>query len=149
MNWDIVSFYHFIKNFTTSFLKKSFKLFYSLNIGKVGGSQDTEDLLYEFNVLCTDEPMEKQCPFFAKEGLTIKDVKSHVTSMKDTNPQKGTARSDNRNSSGLSGCAWKHPSNILLNFDMAAGWWSGISFDEINGHCYSCLLYQQSKHIKL
>nr|XP_022299687.1 5-aminolevulinate synthase, erythroid-specific, mitochondrial-like isoform X1 [Crassostrea virginica] len=36
----------------------------------------------------TDEPMEKQCPFFVKDGLTIKDVKSNVSSMKDTIPQK-------------------------------------------------------------
>ncbi|XP_062616922.1 5-aminolevulinate synthase, erythroid-specific, mitochondrial-like isoform X2 [Saccostrea cucullata] len=36
----------------------------------------------------TDEPLEKQCPFFAKEGLAIKDVKNHVSSLKEANPKK-------------------------------------------------------------
>ncbi|XP_052678690.1 5-aminolevulinate synthase, erythroid-specific, mitochondrial-like isoform X4 [Crassostrea angulata] len=35
----------------------------------------------------TDEPLEKQCPFFAKEGLTVSDVKSHISSLKDAAPK--------------------------------------------------------------
>lgn len=41
-------------------------------------------------LFCSDEPLEKQCPFFAKEGLTVSDVKSHISSLKDVAPKTGT-----------------------------------------------------------
>lgn len=41
-------------------------------------------------LFCSDEPLEKQCPFFAKEGLTVNDVKTHISSLKDAAPKPGT-----------------------------------------------------------
>ena len=38
----------------------------------------------------------------------------------------------------------KHPSNGRVNFDMVVGLSSGGSFDEINGHFYLTVSYEQS-----